>query len=478
MLPRQVVLLAALALLTLFAVGWISDHSTRVMAVAVDSVNGTRDVLLAVDHFRAALAEAERSAREYTITGIPSFRADFDRAEGDLRSSLETLKNVAARDPHPPILPSLESLTERRITVLRELIALSETATSSALVNRNVIEGTAISRQLGDVLRFVQSQEVRHLHEQTSATAAARAYALYGPWAMCAIAAVMFAILIAQVSSALRRSSEMSEHLRRAVLREQTARERAQQADQMKDQFLATVSHELRTPLTSILGWCGLIRSADYALPLMKEGIDSIDQAARIQSHLVEDLLDISRIIAGRLSLCISRVDLSEVIDKAVASVQPSARARRITIHKKVSETAVNVAGDPTRLEQIVWNLLSNSIKFSPPGSGIDVSLGAADSCVQLEVTDHGDGIEPDLLPHIFDRFRQGDTSGARKGGLGLGLSIVKNLVEMHGGSVRATSKGRGTGARFTIELPLASGHDGQGTTRVTSPERTLVTNA
>jgi signal transduction histidine kinase len=469
MLSRQLVLLAALALLTLFAVGWISDHSTRVMARAVDSVQGTRDVLLAVDHFRAALAEAERSARGYVITGLPALRTDFERAEGTLRDSLVQLKVVVAKDPHPPTLLTLESLTHERIRILRELIALTEQESRSATINQNVIRGTATSRRIGDFLRLVQSQELRHLQEQTSAARVAEDYALYGPWVMVAIAAAMVAVLIAQVSTALRRSAEMAEHLRGAVLREQALRERAQEADRTKDLFLAMVSHELRTPLTSILGWCGLIRDNDLDRALIDEGIRNIGEAARVQSHLIEDLLDISRIIAGRMSLSIAHVDPAEVVDKAIASVGPTARAKGVGIRKLAGGAAPAISADPVRVEQILWNLLSNAIKFSASGSSIDIRLAPTDSRLRIEVIDRGEGIAPELLPHIFDRFRQGEASGERKAGLGLGLAIVKNLVELHGGAVRAASDGPGTGAKFTVDLPLAPRPD------QTSPVRPLV---
>jgi signal transduction histidine kinase len=191
---------------------------------------------------------------------------------------------------------------------------------------------------------------------------------------------------------------------------------------------------------------------------MLDEGLATIREAARIQSQLVEDLLDVSRITTGRLKLSVSDVDLTDVIGKAIASLGPSAQEKNIAVHARLDAPPAALRGDAIRLQQVVWNLLSNAIKFTPPGGTVEVKLRCSRSYAQITVADDGNGIAPDLLPHIFDRFRQGETSGARQGGLGLGLSIVKNLVELHGGSVHAASAGAGKGAAFTVELPLAAG--------------------
>lgn len=280
-------------------------------------------------------------------------------------------------------------------------------------------------------------------------------FAMYGPWVMCVIAAIMLASIVINVAATQTRAWEIRAELQRAVRQEHAARQGAEEADHKKDQFLATVSHELRTPLTSIIGWCGLLSEEKARQTLLDEGLASIAQAARVQSQLVEDLLDVSRIIAGKLEPHLTDVNAVEVIDNAIASVAPSARAKGITIHKAIEGQPRTLRADATRLEQVAWNLLSNAIKFTPENGSISVALRWSESRLEIMVRDSGEGIGPDLLPYIFDPFRQGRSSGMRTGGLGLGLSIVKSLVELHGGAVRAESAGAGAGATFIVELPL-----------------------
>ncbi|HEX6083346.1 MAG TPA: HAMP domain-containing sensor histidine kinase [Thermoanaerobaculia bacterium] len=316
-----------------------------------------------------------------------------------------------------------------------------------------------------DSQRQWQSETVTTDQEQEQASPAAfdarvesaRRFAIYGPWGMCLFALIMLASLLVRLRTTLARAHEAGVELQRAVHQEQMARQGAEEADHMKDQFLATVSHELRSPLTSIIGWCSLLSEEDARQTLLQEGLASIAQAARVQSQLVEDLLDVSRIIAGKLEPQLADVDPVEVVQAAIASVAPSARTKNIRISMLVEGQPARLRADAIRLEQVVWNLLSNAIKFTPQNGSIDVALRWRASSLQIAIADTGEGIGPDLLPHIFDRFRQGHASGMRTGGLGLGLSIVKSLVELHSGSVRAESAGPGAGATFIVELPLAN---------------------
>jgi CheY-like chemotaxis protein/two-component sensor histidine kinase len=228
----------------------------------------------------------------------------------------------------------------------------------------------------------------------------------------------------------------------------------------MKDEFLATLSHELRTPLNAILGWAQLLRRSDGDAQEHRHGLDIIERNARAQTQLIEDLLDMSRIVAGQLRLDVQPVQLSDVIEAAIQTVAPAATARSIRIEKVLDPRAGPVRGDPARLQQVVWNLLANAIKFTPKGGKAQVTLERVNSHVELSVTDNGEGIAAEFLPHVFDRFRQGDgTTTRRHGGLGLGLSIAKCLIEMHGGSIRAKSPGVSLGATFTVILPLSAAH-------------------
>src|SRR6185369_3673402 len=247
------------------------------------------------------------------------------------------------------------------------------------------------------------------------------------------------------------------EHERaRLLVREQSARAEAEAANRNKDEFLATLSHELRTPLTAILGWSHLMRSRGLNEEEFMRGLDTIERNARSQSQLIDDLLDVSRIITGKLQIERTSVDLAKVIESAFESIRPGAEAKSIRFNTDFDGCG-RVLGDSTRLQQIFWNLFSNAVKFTPKGGQVNVSVSSVDSRVNVAVTDTGIGIDPDFLPFIFDRFRQADGSTTREhGGLGLGLAIVQHLVELHEGRVYVESGGKNLGSTFTIALPVA----------------------
>jgi signal transduction histidine kinase len=249
----------------------------------------------------------------------------------------------------------------------------------------------------------------------------------------------------------------LKDELETQVAREQMARAEAEQANRLKDEFLATVSHELRTPLTAILGWSHMLRNAALDEATAARGLETIERNAESQAQLIEDILDVSRVITGKLRLNIEPVDVASVINAAIDSVQLAAESKGIQLEVTLDPSGRHVSGDASRLQQVVWNLLSNAIKFTPAGGRVGVRLRRAGSDVQIRVSDTGVGIDPEFLSHVFDRFRQADgTSTRRHGGLGLGLSIVRHLVELHGGTVEAESAGVGQGATFTIRLPRA----------------------
>jgi PAS domain S-box-containing protein len=230
----------------------------------------------------------------------------------------------------------------------------------------------------------------------------------------------------------------------------------AERANRLKDEFLAVLSHEIRTPLNAILGWAQVLRGGDLSEGDRNEGLEVIERNARAQAQLIADLLDMSRIISGRIELDIKPIDLAAVIDSTLVSLRPLAEARKIEIVRQFAHTGL-VMGDGHRLQQIVWNLLSNAIKFTPPGGQVRMELTRSDDKVRIVVADNGQGIEPHFLPHVFERFRQADSSSTRThGGLGLGLAIVKHLVELHRGEIAAESGGPGQGSTFTVTLPVA----------------------
>jgi PAS domain S-box-containing protein len=242
---------------------------------------------------------------------------------------------------------------------------------------------------------------------------------------------------------------------------ERAARTQAERASRTKDEFLATLSHELRTPLNAILGWTQLLRKSRDLPADAVSALTVIERNARSQAQIIEDLLDMSSIISGKVRLDVQRLDLASVVEATVETVRPAALAKGIRLQVMLDPLAGPVRGDPNRLQQVLWNLLANSMKFTPREGRVSVTLSRVNSHLELEVADSGEGIDPAFLPHVFDRFRQADsTTSRRHGGLGLGLSIVKQLVEMHGGSISAKSAGPGTGSTFRVSLPLMASMD------------------
>ena len=250
---------------------------------------------------------------------------------------------------------------------------------------------------------------------------------------------------------------EVEERLRLALVGEQMARAEAETANRMKDQFLATVSHELRTPLNAIIGWSHLLKSGNLDKVTQARAMETIDRNAKSQAQLIEDILDVSRMITGKLRLKNEPVDIASVINAAIDSVQLAIDSKDIKLEVTLDPSARHTIGDANRLQQVVWNLLANAIKFTSPGGHIEIKVERAEREMQLRVSDDGLGISAEFLPFIFDRFRQADGTTTRQhGGLGLGLAIVRQVIELHGGTIRAESPGEGKGSTITIRLPLA----------------------
>jgi signal transduction histidine kinase len=237
---------------------------------------------------------------------------------------------------------------------------------------------------------------------------------------------------------------------------ERSAREHAEESNRLKDEFLATVSHELRTPLTAILGWARLLESGGLDSQVTQQAIDTIWRNAKAQAQIVDDILDVSRIITGNLYMDLHPTEVVPVVRNAINVVRPTADAKGIRIEAQIDNLPATVAGDANRLQQVIWNLLSNAVKFTNNGGRVLVKVSQANAAVEISVTDTGQGIAREFLPYVFDRFSQADSTTTRHhGGLGLGLAIARHLVEIHGGTIRAQSRGAGEGATFTITLPL-----------------------
>jgi PAS domain S-box-containing protein len=283
--------------------------------------------------------------------------------------------------------------------------------------------------------------------------------------------------IIEDVTERVAREAELQAQIEarsRLLSSEKLARNEAERANRLKDEFLATISHELRNPLNAILGWAHMLRLGKLTPPNAERAVETIYRNARSQAQLVSDLLDVSRIISGKLRLDVRTVDLISIVTAALDSIRPAAEAKEIRVQTVLDPATGPISGDSDRLQQIVWNLLTNAVKFTPTGGRIQVKVHRLDSHVEIVVSDTGVGINKEFLPYVFDRFRQADASTTRvHGGLGLGLSIVHQLVDLHGGSVSVNSEGEGQGATFTILLPFVGAANDQKEVEAASPVQT-----
>jgi signal transduction histidine kinase/CheY-like chemotaxis protein len=268
------------------------------------------------------------------------------------------------------------------------------------------------------------------------------------------------------LTEAVRSFAEQVERDREVLLAsEEASRRQAEAANRAKDLFLATLSHEMRTPLNTIAGWVSILLHQDAGAPRLREGLTVIERNTRAQVQLIDDLLDMSRIVSGKLRMNWEPCELAEVINAGVNATRTAAEARGIVLNVAVDSPTTDTVCDSGRIQQVVWNLVSNAVKFTPKGGRVDVTLSRANSSYQIRVADTGQGISPDVLPYVFDRFRQADSSMRRQSaGLGLGLSIVKYIVEAHGGNIDAASPGEGKGSMFTVLLPTPAVRIREGT--------------
>jgi signal transduction histidine kinase/CheY-like chemotaxis protein len=274
-----------------------------------------------------------------------------------------------------------------------------------------------------------------------------------------ALLAAIFDARLESRNRTLAASLETAAERHELYLREQKARVEAEQLSQLKDEFLATLSHELRTPLNAMLGWSQLLLQGRRDEAMLRRGLETIERNARAQSQLIEDMLDMSRLIAGKIRIEAKSVTPAEFVNAALETARPAALGKQIQLVAEVDYDAGPVLGDPGRMQQVMSNLVSNAIKFTEPGGRVAVSVRREDDEVAIDVVDSGIGIDPEFLPYVFDRFRQADSSSARRhGGLGLGLAIARQLVELQGGAITVASGGAGRGATFTVHLPIHRG--------------------
>jgi signal transduction histidine kinase/CheY-like chemotaxis protein len=469
-----VALLAATALRRAEDSGRLLLHTEQVLtqieailARCVEAETGTRGFILTGDEqFLQPLKAADRTLRrrlndlaELTVdnsrqqqrlellrTQVGSHVANLGRLEADYRKGreLRPARTIDQRDVMSGVRNTLNEMQ-------REEMALRDTRLRDdvAAVQRTRMLGTAVVALMGALLVWVYV-----LLERDERRRAANAAALR------------------EVNDALERRVEerttawaaANAELSAVVEREQQARAELETASRLKDEFLMTISHELRTPLNTIHGWVRMLQTGAVPEPQESRALEIIERNTRAQTRIVEDLLDVSRIITGKLQLHVRRTDLRGVVQAGIESIRPAAAAKGIDLETRIGEGPFLVTGDADRLQQVVWNFLSNALKFTPARGRVMVTLDHQENAVRLSVADSGIGIAREFLPFVFDRFRQGDTGTTRAhGGLGLGLAIARNLVELHGGSVEVDSPGPDQGTTFTVQLPSAAPpRDGQ----------------
>jgi signal transduction histidine kinase/ActR/RegA family two-component response regulator len=454
------------ALSAILSIGFVSYTELSTLANSSASVQRSYDVLQTLDDLDAAITDSEANQRGFQLTRDPSYLTQYDAAVAQIRLAVTELRRLCANEPSTATAVSeLSRLATGQLDDLQRTVHASETgdrATLDHLAEGADAQVMTAFRRFSAELDVIQRGllEMRRQEEQAARTTSEGV--LIGT-ILLSLIFVGAAALISRRFDERRRQLEKevaerrrAEEYREALLvSERAARAEAERATRLKDEFVATLSHELRTPLNAIVGWASILRN-DRRATSVAQGMEVIERNAKAQAQMIEDLLDMSRIVSGKLRIDLQLIDPAAVLKAAVASIRPSADVKEIALHAAV-EPVGHIDSDAGRLQQIIWNLLTNAIKFTPRKGTVRVGLKQLDGYVEIAVSDTGQGIPPEFLPYVFDRFRQADASTTRRhGGLGLGLSIVKSLVEMHKGTVRANSDGEGKGATFTVRLPLA----------------------
>jgi len=430
---------AAVLLFIVFLAGFSVSYRAMQIVLRNEALRAhTALVLRELEATLSSAKDAESGQRGYLLTGRAAYLRPYNSAVVALREHVRVLRELTADNPlQQQLWRQLEQNVNLKLAELRETIAAKDAHGNAAAV---ALVLTDRGKNLMDALRAnldaMDAEEDRMYQERSAESAASGRQALTTLLVSTVLAALVIAIMFLQIV--------------RSALAERAAAETVARA---KDEFIATLSHELRTPLTSILGWSRILgESPDAATIAM--AAESIAQSARSQQFLIEDLLDVSRIILGKFQMEISPVDLNPLAQAAADMIRPIAEAKQIELLLELPRRPSVIHGDGRRIKQIIWNFLSNAVKFTPAGGHVALRVEMVDSRAKIVVSDNGEGINPELIPNLFERFRQGDGAVA-KGGLGLGLSIARYVVEAHGGSISAVSEGKGKGATFEASLPV-----------------------
>ena len=453
----------------ILAIGFVSYRELSKLAGSSAQVQRSYDILQTLDDLDGALTDSEANQRGFLLTHDPTYLSQYDAAVAQIRLAVSELRRLSSAEPGTSgPLAVLGRLAGSQLDDLQRTVHEAAGNDHAALTH---LAGGAGSQLIASFRRYADDLDSvqRHLlqtRREEEHEARATSEGVLVSTILLSLLFVGAAAVISRRFDERRRELEKeiaerrrAEEYREALLvSERAARGEAERATRLKDEFVATLSHELRTPLNAIVGWASILKR-DKRPTSVSHGVEVIERNAKVQAQMVEDLLDMSRILSGKLRIDLQVTDPAVVVQAAIASVDPTAQAKEIEILSSLDATAP-INADAGRIQQVMWNLLSNAIKFTPQGGRVYVNLRSVEGKAEIEVKDTGQGIRSEFLPFVFDRFRQADASTTRRhGGLGLGLSIVKSLVEMHGGTVQVDSAGEGHGTTLTVRLPLVVAH-------------------
>jgi signal transduction histidine kinase len=489
---RKLPIVLTFIFFVLTTVGVLSYQSTLSVREELNRQKRTREVLVGLDEVLTGSIDTDNAVMGFIITGNESYLAPVSNAQKAIATRMAELDAETAEDkPQDEEFERLKDLVARKSEIVKNLInSRRSTDFDTAILQLPQSSSLAVSNDLRGSIDKLKKRELALLadHEVAIDRSMNRTILILLVSSLAGIAALVLANFIVMLENNRRRKAEVglikaNEELEGKVeertrelqaanvtllvsatereellSKEQAARKEAEIANRLRDEFMATVSHELRTPLNSILGWARLLNDGNLEPRQSAKAVRTIIKNSESQNRLIEDLLDVARMISGKLRLDVSPVRVGDFIDQSVETVRPSATSRKVSIDVNIDAATRErvVPGDRVRLEQIVNNLLTNAVKFSKPESRIDVAVNANGKFVEIAVTDRGAGISPEFLPMVFERFRQDRSMIEQSGGLGLGLAIVRNLAELHGGTVSAHSDGEGKGSTFIVKLPLA----------------------
>jgi len=448
-----------IVLTALIANAALSYRATRILIANEQWVSHTHQVLTALEVVLSTMKDAETGERGFIITGSNQYLEPYQMATRQIDEELQSLKQLTADSPlQQERIPALQQKIANRLNILKTGVDLrvsgntegARTLTKSGGGKQSMDDLRMLINEMADEekkLLAVRTAESRKSQNDTFLTFVI-ANLIAGSLLLATAVVVIKAV----------RARRQAEFERSELLAaERNSREQAEAANRSKDEFLAILSHELKTPLTAVHGWVQMLKTREVDHQTTQKALEVIDRNLRIQNQLIDDLLNVSKIITGKLQIHRERVNALDVVTATIETVRPSADAKQINIRLESDSDLPAISADPARVQQIVWNLLSNAVKFTPKGGSIVVKVTWSPRDLRILVRDSGEGISPEFLPQVFNRFSQADASKTRPhGGLGLGLALVRQLTELHGGSVSAESAGVGKGSAFSVTFPLS----------------------